>query len=67
MKMERDSNVRVDPMTDIIVTPGGKLALFLTLKAMLDPGDEVLIPAPYWVSYPSITTMVGGPASADSP
>ena len=41
-------------MSDIIVTPGGKLALFLALKAMLDPGDEVLIPAPYWVSYPSI-------------
>ncbi len=59
-KMERDSQVRVDPMSDIIVTPGGKLALFLALKAMLDPGDEVLIPAPYWVSYPSITTMVGG-------
>lgn len=60
MKMERDSKARVDPMTDIIVTPGGKLALFLALKAMLDPGDEALIPAPYWVSYPSITTMVGG-------
>ena len=60
VKMERDNNVRVDPMSDIIVTPGGKLALFLVLKAMLDPGDEVLIPAPYWVSYPSIATMVGG-------
>ena len=59
-KMERDNNTRVDPMSDIIVTPGGKLALFLALKAMLDPGDEVLIPAPYWVSYPSIATMVGG-------
>ena len=59
-KMERDNSVRVDPMSDIIVTPGGKLALFLALKAMLDPGDEVLIPAPYWVSYPSIVTMVGG-------
>ena len=59
-KMERDNNTRVDPMRDIIVTPGGKLALFLALKAMLDPGDEVLIPAPYWVSYPSIATMVGG-------
>ena len=59
-KMERDNNARVDPMSDIIVTPGGKLALFLALKAMLDPGDEVLIPAPYWVSYPSIATMVGG-------
>ena len=61
-KMERENNVRIDPMSDIIVTPGGKLALFLVLKAMLDPGDEVLIPAPYWVSYPSITTMVGGVA-----
>ncbi len=59
-KEERDNNVRLDPVTDIIVTPGGKLALFLALKAMLDPGDEVLIPAPYWVSYPSVTTMVGG-------
>ena len=59
-KMERDNKVRVDPMSDIIVTPGGKLALFLALKAMLDPGDEVLIPAPYWVSYPSIASMVGG-------
>ena len=59
-KMEQDNSARVDPMSDIIVTPGGKLALFLALKAMLDPGDEVLIPAPYWVSYPSITQMVGG-------
>ena len=59
-KMERENQVRLDPMSDVIVTPGGKLALFLALKAMLDPGDEVLIPAPYWVSYPSITTMVGG-------
>ncbi len=59
-KMECDNGLRLDPMSDIIVTPGGKLALFLVLKAMLDPGDEVLTPAPYWVSYPSITTMVGG-------
>ena len=66
-KMERDNGVRLDPMSDIIVTPGGKLALFLVLKAMLDPGDEVLIPAPYWVSYPSITTMVGGaPVSVET-
>ena len=70
VKMEQDNNVRVNPMSDIIVTPGGKLALFLALKAMLDPGDEVLIPAPYWVSYPSIVTMVGGvpvpvPTSSD--
>ena len=67
VKMEKDNNVRVDPMSDIIVTPGGKLALYLALKAMLDPGDEVLIPAPYWVSYPSIATMVGGvPVSVET-
>lgn len=60
VKTERDNKVRLNPKTDIVVTPGGKLALFLALKAMLDPGDEVLIPAPYWVSYPSVTTMVGG-------
>ncbi len=69
-KMERDNKVSVDPASGIVVTPGGKLALFLALKAMLDPGDEVLIPAPYWVSYPSIVTMVGGlpvpvPTSSD--
>ena len=67
MKTERDNGARLDPMSDIIVTPGGKLALFLVLKAMLDPGDEVLTPAPYWVSYPSITTMVGGaPVSVET-
>ena len=69
-KTERDNGMRVNPATDIVVTPGGKQALFLALKAMLDPGDEVLIPAPYWVSYPSVTTMVGGvpvtvPTSSD--
>ncbi len=66
-KTEQDNGVRLDPMSDIIVTPGGKLALFLVLQAMIDPGDEVLIPAPYWVSYPSITTMVGGvPVSVET-
>ncbi|MXX82281.1 MAG: pyridoxal phosphate-dependent aminotransferase [Chloroflexi bacterium] len=59
-KMQRENQARVDPNSGIIVTPGGKLALFLALKAMLDPGDEVLFPAPYWVSYPPIVTMVGG-------
>jgi len=59
-KTARENQFQLDPFSDIIVTPGGKLALFLALKAMLDPGDEVLIPAPYWVSYPAITTMAGG-------
>ncbi len=67
MRLELDKGLRLNPASDIIVTPGGKLALFLALKAMLDPGDEVLIPAPYWVSYPSVTTMVGGlPVSVET-
>jgi len=58
-KMERDNGVTVNPKTDIVVTPGGKLSLFLALKSILNPSDEVLILAPYWVSYPSIVKMVG--------
>ncbi len=66
-QIAQDNHLRLNPATDIIVTPGGKLALFLALKAMLDPGDEVLIPAPYWVSYPSVATMVGGvPVSVET-
>ena len=66
-QIAQDNSLQLNPATDIIVTPGGKLALFLALKAMLDPGDEVLIPAPYWVSYPSVTTMVGGvPVSVET-
>lgn len=58
-KMERDNNVIVNPQTDVLVTPGGKLSLYLALKSILDEGDEVLILAPYWVSYTSIVTMIG--------
>src|SRR5690606_31593003 len=59
-KMERDNNVKLNPKTDIIVTPGGKLSLYLAIKTLLDPGDEVLILEPYWVSYPSMIQMNGG-------
>lgn len=58
-KTERENNFSVNPKTDIVVTPGGKLSLFLALKSILNPTDEVLILAPYWVSYPSIVTMIG--------
>jgi aspartate aminotransferase len=45
---------------NVIVSAGAKPALFNLLYAVLDPGDEVLIPAPYWVSYPEMVRMVGG-------
>jgi aspartate/methionine/tyrosine aminotransferase len=45
---------------NVLVTCGGKYALFSVLYMLLDRGGEVLIPAPYWGSYPSIVTMCGG-------
>jgi aspartate aminotransferase len=46
--------------SDVIVSNGGKQALFNTFLAMLDPGDEVLIPSPYWLSYPEMVKLAGG-------
>ena len=43
----------------IVVTVGAKHAVYLALHALLDPGDQVLIPAPYWVSYPEMVQLVG--------
>ena len=59
-KMARDNNIHVNPQTDVIVTPGGKWALYLALAAVLNPGDEVLYLEPAWVSYPPMITLAGG-------
>jgi len=45
---------------DIIVSNGGKQALYTVFDVTLEPGDEVIIPAPYWVSYPAMIEMAGG-------
>lgn len=45
---------------EIAVTVGGKEALALAFQALLDPGDEVIVPAPYWVSYPAQIRLAGG-------
>ncbi|MHB1316122.1 MAG: pyridoxal phosphate-dependent aminotransferase [Christensenellales bacterium] len=45
---------------DIVVSNGAKHSLFNIFAAILNPGDEVIIPAPYWVSYPEMVKMVGG-------
>jgi len=60
VKMVRDNNSHVDPMCQIVMTPGGKWALYLALSAILNPGDEVLVLEPYWVSYPALVTLTGG-------
>ena len=59
-KMKMDNNIPVNPQTDIVVTPGGKWALFLALSALINPGDEVLYVEPVWVSYPPMITLAGG-------
>lgn len=55
----RDLGIAVPP-EQVIVSAGGKQAIFHALCATLDPGDEVLIPAPWWVSYPEIVRYAGG-------
>lgn len=45
---------------NILVTNGGKHSLFNLMLALVEPGDEVIIPAPYWVSYPEIVKLAGG-------
>jgi aspartate aminotransferase len=58
--MARDNNIRVNPKTDVVVTPGSKWALFIALAAVLNPGDEVLYLEPVWVSYPAMIKLAGG-------
>ncbi|MDB9307656.1 pyridoxal phosphate-dependent aminotransferase [Aphanizomenon sp. CS-733/32] len=45
---------------NILVTNGGKHSLYNLIVALIDPGDEVIIPSPYWLSYPEMVTLVGG-------
>jgi aspartate/methionine/tyrosine aminotransferase len=65
MKTKRDSGVDVLP-EQVVVTNGGKHAVYNTFQVLLDPGDEVLLPAPYWTSYPECITLAGG-ASVELP
>ena len=58
-KFERDNGLTYAP-NQITVNNGGKHTLFNALVATLDEGDEVIIPAPYWVSYPDIVNFAGG-------
>jgi aspartate/methionine/tyrosine aminotransferase len=56
-----NSNVDVSA-SQVLVTNGGKYAVFAACAALLDPGDEVIVPAPYWVSYPWTIHLAGGKA-----
>ncbi len=58
LHFRRDLGIVVPP-SQVIVSAGGKQAIFHALMATLDPGDDVLIPAPWWVSYPEIVRFAG--------
>ncbi len=58
-KTLRDSGYSVDP-AHVIVTNGGKQAVFQAFASVVDPGDEVLLPAPYWTTYPEAIVLAGG-------
>lgn len=58
-KFERD-NALVYDRSEISVGTGGKQIIFNAMLATLDRGDEVIIPAPYWVSYPDMVRLAGG-------
>ena len=58
-KLKKDNGLDYDP-SQIIVSNGAKHSLYTALCAIIDPGDEVLIPAPAWVSYPEMVGMVDG-------
>lgn len=58
-KTLRDSGLEIDP-SQVLVTNGGKQAIYAAFAAMLDPGDEVIVPAPYWTTYPEAIQLAGG-------
>lgn len=58
-KFLRDNNLQVKP-ENIVISCGAKHSLYNLIQALVDPGDEVLIPAPYWVSYPEMVRLAGG-------
>ncbi|MFT6491027.1 MAG: aspartate aminotransferase [Parvibaculaceae bacterium] len=65
-KFKRENGLDYDP-SQVFVAPGGKPIIYNAMMATLNPGDEVVIPAPYWVSYPDIVLLAGGtPVTVDT-
>ncbi|CAB5041870.1 unannotated protein [freshwater metagenome] len=59
VKTKRDSGYEVSA-SQVLITNGGKQALYNAFAALLDPGDEVILPAPYWTTYPESIRLAGG-------
>jgi aspartate aminotransferase len=59
-KYRNDNGVEGVTAAQVVVSPGGKYSCYLAILAVISPGDEVVIPAPYWVSYPEMVKLAGG-------
>ena len=65
-KFKRENGLDYQP-SQTLVAPGGKAILFNAMMATLNAGDEIVIPAPYWVSYPDVVLLAGGtPVSVET-
>ncbi|MDP6478622.1 MAG: aminotransferase class I/II-fold pyridoxal phosphate-dependent enzyme, partial [Phycisphaerales bacterium] len=69
-KLQRENGIDCKP-EHVIISNGGKFSLYLALQAMINPGDELLMPTPAWVSYRPMTELAGGtfveiPTTAES-
>ena len=58
-KTRRDSGLEVEP-NQVVVTNGGKQAVYQAFQVILNPGDEVLLPSPYWTTYPEAIQLADG-------
>ena len=61
-KYARDNGLVDTEASQVIVSPGGKFSCYLAILSVISPGDEVVVPAPYWVSYPEMVKLAGGTA-----
>lgn len=58
-KLQRDYGLTVDAASQVLVSPGAKFLIYAALSALVNPGDEVLVFEPYWVSYVPVVTLAG--------
>jgi len=59
-KLARDNGIVADPDTEVLVTTGGQEALFLLIQALIEPGDEIIVPDPRYTSYDEAIALAGG-------
>lgn len=59
-KLARDNGIAVDPESEVLVTTGGQEALFLLVQALIEPGDEIIVPDPRYTSYDEAIALAGG-------